>query len=135
VEECAVRSVPRAKDQAIAIGSKALLSVLRIDAGRVRIGLRCPAEWPVEQLELAELKLAKEGRPWRRPLEPIWHAPPASPSATAEAGVKRSTRFFELPVNGALKIGPAIRVRVAGLTDRVAVFEIDGAADEEIEAV
>lgn len=131
-----MRSVSRAKDQSLTIGPETIVSVVRVGAGRVRLGLRCPAQWPVEQLELAELKLSKDARPWRRPAEPIWHSPPEAPAAGADPGSdERSTRFFELPANGALKIGAAIRIRVADLTDRVAVFEIDGVADGEIEAV
>jgi len=135
----------------VTVGRETIVTLLRIAAGRARIGLRCPAGWRVEQLELAELKRDRNARPWRASAEPIWKAPReaqhpgentfagagvtgAHSAATPETDDRR-TRFFELPPNGALKIGPAIRVRVADLTERVAIFEIDGVADDEIEAV
>lgn len=130
-----MRSVSRAKDQSIAIGRETLVSLVRIDGGRARVGLRCPAGWDVEQIELAELKRDRDARPWRRPVEPIWQSLRDEPRGEAAASDERLTRFFELPANGALKIGPAIRVRVADVTPRVAVFEIDGVADDEIEEV
>jgi sRNA-binding carbon storage regulator CsrA len=131
-----VKVVSRAAGQALSIGGHAIVSVSRIEDGYVRLGVRCPGDWEVRQIELDGLKRGGNTRPWRKPPDPIWHgfsrleADGADASAAESAG--RRSCFFVLPVNGGLKIGPVIHLQVTNVKKRFALLGIDGVAEDEV---
>lgn len=129
-----MKTVSRATDQAVLVGGDVLVSVMAIDAAAVRLGVRCPAGWRVEQVELAALK--RRGGGVAEAVEPpgAESAGTGADAATAD-GDDRRTRFFTLPVHGLLRIGPDVRVQVAEIAARFAVLAIDGVPAERVEEV
>ena len=134
-----MKVVSRAAGQAVVIEPEALVLVIAIEDERVRLGVRCPADWEVRQIELDSLKRGPGSRPWRAAPDPLWQAPESSrdqpAAAPASPSSERRTRFFLLPANGGLKIGPLIRLQVAAVKERFAVLGIDGVADEQVREV
>lgn len=131
--------VSRATGQAVVIDPQALVSVMAITDERVRLGVRCPADWEVHQIELDSLKRGGGDRPWRKAPDPLWEKPASRPDESADAAHSRAgerrTRFFVLPPNGGLKIGPHIRLHVTEIAERFALLAIDGVADEQVREV